>query len=112
METHEAHLERRLQGFGVPREVGWDRQVQANAMLTDIESCNQQIRSAIECQPKDECLWVENIAKRGRKGVSLEYSGILYAQEEEQNLYLEVMNGLKDIIGDDMDQIMGEMARY
>ena len=38
VETHEGHLERRLQGLGVPREVGWDRQVQANALLTDIET--------------------------------------------------------------------------
>ena len=81
-------------------------------MLTDIETFTQQLRSTLDSQPKDNRLWIENTAKRGRKGVSLEYSGILSAQEEEQHLYLQVMNGLEDLMGDDMDQVLGEMARY
>jgi hypothetical protein len=112
VETHEAQLERKLQELNIPKEIGWDRQEEAITLLTDIETFTQQLRSTLDSQPKDNSLWLENTAKRGRKGLSLEYSGILSAQEEEQNLYLQVMNGLKDILGDDMDHVLGEMARY
>ena len=55
---------------------------------------------------------MEDTARRGRKGVSLEYSGILSAQEEEQQIYLQVMTGLSDLKDDGMDEVLAEMASY
>ena len=52
VETHEAHLERRLQGYKIPSTegVGWG---QALTRLKEVETYAQQVRSALESHPGD-----------------------------------------------------------